>query len=63
MAGTTSSIEGVLTDFSAPILPKIGGELTREVLINLHRLVSGNVASNLRGGRHGHLALTMTDEE
>ena len=63
MAGATSSIEGVLMDFLAPILPKIGGELTREVLINLHRLVSGNDASNLGGCRHGHLALRMTANE
>ena len=39
---------------------------TREALIDLHRLVSGNVvsvASKLGGGRHGNLALTMASEE
>ena len=49
-------------DFPTPILPKIDGEPTREGLIDLNLLVSGNaasVASNLGGGRHGHLALTM----
>ena len=59
----TSSIEGVLADFPTPILPKIGGEPTREGLIDIHRFISGNaasVASNIGGGLHGHLALTMT---
>ena len=66
MAGETSSVDRVLAYFLTPILMKIDGELTQEGLIDLHRLVSGNtssVALNLRGGRHGHLALTMTAEE
>ena len=66
MSVATCSIEGVLADFPTPILPNIGGEPTREGLIEIHRLVSGNAAyvlSNLGGGRHGHLALTMTSEE
>ena len=66
MAGETSSVEGVLADFLKPILPKIYEEPTREGLIDLHRLISGNtasVASNLGGGRHGHLTLTMTADE
>ena len=53
MAGETSSVEGVLADFLKPILPKIYEEPTREGLIDLHRLISGNtasVASNLGGG-------------
>ena len=29
IAGTTSSVKGVLADFSTPILPNIGGEPTR----------------------------------
>ena len=65
MAGSTSSFKGVLMDFLTPILRNIDGEPTREVLIEIHRLIIGNaasVASNLRGCRHGHLALTMTDE-
>ena len=65
MAGATSSVEGFLVDFQAPIIPKIGREQTREALINLYQLVSGNLASvvsNLGGGRHGHIALTMTGE-
>ena len=45
MVGTTSSSEGVLADFPTPILPKIGGEPTKEALIKLHQLISGNVAS------------------
>ena len=66
IVGVTSSVEVVPADFLTPILPKIIGELTREGLINIHRLVSGNVASvasNLIGGQHGHLALTMKSTE
>ena len=66
MAGLSSSAEGVLTDFLVHILPKIYGEPTREGLIDIHRFISGNaasVASNIGGGRHGHLSLTMTEEE
>ena len=64
--GATGSINGVLEDFTAPILPNIGGEPTREALINLHRLIIGNMASmalNLGGGWHGHLTLTTTADE
>ena len=66
MTGVTSSTKGILTDLLAPILLKIGREPTREGVINLHWLVSGNAASvlsNLGGGHHGHLALTMTKLE
>ena len=62
----TSSVEGVLTYFPTPILPNIGGEPTIEGLIEIHRFISGNVASvalKLRGGRHRHLTLTMTAKE
>ena len=65
MAGKTSSVEGVLTDLPTPILPNIGGELTREVLIKIHRLISVNAASvvsKLGGGQHGYLALTMMSD-
>ena len=40
--------------------------MTREALIDLHRLIYGNeasVASNLGGGRNTHLAPTMTANE
>ena len=63
MAGATTSVKGVLTDFPTSILPRIDREPTREVLVKLHQLISGNaesVSSNLRGCRHGHLALTIT---
>ena len=66
MAGSTTSIKGFLVDFLTPILQNIGGEPTRKVLIELHRLISGNAASvslNLGGGRHGHPALTMTSKD
>ena len=65
MAETTSSVKRVLADFSTPIIPNIVGDPMIEVLIELHCLISINmasVASNLRGGRNGHLALTMTAE-
>ena len=66
MAGVTIRVKGVLAYFPTHILPNIGEEPTREGLIHLHRLVRGNVASvasNLGGGRHGHLALTITTED
>ena len=66
IVGATSSVKGVLADFLAPILPNIGKEPAREELIKIHQLISGNaafVASNLKGGGHRHLALTMTADE
>ena len=66
MLGATSSVEGVLKDFQTKILPKISGEPTREALIDLYELISGNeasMASKFIGGRHGHFVLTMTAEE
>ena len=53
-------------DFPTPIIPNIVREPTREALINLHRLISGNaasVASNIGEVRHGQLAMTMASEE
>ena len=53
-------------DFLTPILPNIGRDPTRESLIELHRLISGNlapVALNLRVGRHRHFNLTMIAED
>ena len=66
MAGARIRVEEVLADFLTPILPNIGGEPIREGKIDLHQLVSGNVesvVSNLGGGRHRHLALTITAKE
>ena len=66
MVGATSIIERVFAGFLTPILPNIGREPTREALIDLHQLISGNaalVALNLGGGRSRHLTLTMTDKE
>ena len=63
VAGATTRFEGVFTGLLTPIIPKIGGEPTREGLVELHQLVSGNMASvllNLVGGQHGHLAMKMT---
>ena len=45
MAGAKIIVEGVLADFPTYLTPKIDGEPTREVLVNLHQLVSGNAAS------------------
>ena len=53
MVGATISVERFLANFPTPILPKIGREPTREGLIKIHQLISGNaasVASNLGGG-------------
>ena len=66
MVGATSSGKGVLADLPTPILPKIGGETTREGLIKIHKLINGNVASvtsNIGGIQHRHLALTITSKE
>ena len=62
MVEATSSVKGVLSDFLTPILPNIDEELTREGLIDLHQLISGNVASvtlNLGGDQHENLVMTM----
>ena len=66
IAGTVNSVRGVLTDFLTPILTNIVVELTRVSIINIHWLISGNatfVASNLGGGRNGHLTINMTAED
>ena len=66
MLGATRSNKVVLADFPTPILPKICGEPTRELLINIHISISriaASTASNLRGGRHRHLMLKMVSEE
>ena len=63
---TIRSVKRVLVDFLTPILANIGREPTREGIIELHILVSGNTASvflNLGGVRQGHLVLTMTSKE
>ena len=66
MEETVRSVERVLANFPTTILLNIGGGQTREGLIEIHRLVSGDVASvlsNLGGIRHGHLALTIMSKE
>ena len=66
MAGTTISIKGVLVELPTQILTNIDGDPTREYLIKLYQLISGNAASGLSslgGGRHGHLTLTMTVDD
>ena len=65
MVGAISIIEGVLVDFLTHLLLNIGGEPTREALIDMHRVISGNlasVASDLGGGRNVDLVLTMKDD-
>ena len=60
-----SSVEGVLVDFLTPILFKVGEEPTREGLIEIHLLMSGNAASvvsNLGGGQHRHPVMMMMSE-
>ena len=66
MTGAKIRVKGVLADFPTSILRNIRGKRTREGLIKLHLLVSGNtdsVSLNLGGGQHGHLALTMKRED
>ena len=66
MIGATISANIFLADLPTPILTNINREQTREALIDLHRLISVNAASvvsNLGGGRHRHLVLTMTAME
>ena len=66
MSVATYSFEGILADFLTSILPKIVREPTREAIINLHRLISGNALSgksNLVEGHHGQLELMMTAED
>ena len=63
MIGTKISVEGVHADLPTEIIPKIEVEPTIKVLIKLNQLISGNAASialKIGGGRHVHLALTMT---
>ena len=65
MAGATTIADGVIAYFWKPILLEISREPTRERLVELHRLISENVASvlsNLVGGCNGHLAPTITSE-
>ena len=59
-------MDGVRSDFPAPIIPKIVRNMTREAVIKLHQIVMSNVASiapNLDGGCHDYLALKMTVED
>ena len=66
MVGATSIIKGFFANFPMLILPKIGRNMTRESLIELHRLINRNassMASNLGGSRNGNLTLTMTTED
>ena len=66
MVRTANSVKVVCAEFRTPILLKIAGELTQEYLIKIHWLISGSrisLASNLRGGRNGHLVLNMTAED
>ena len=62
MTGSTSSIDGVLVYFLTQIIPNIVREPIRKALVDIYRTLSSNVvsiASNLDGGRHGYLELTM----
>ena len=62
MLGATSNIKGVFYDFPTPILPEIGGEPKRELLIDLYQLFSRNassVASKIGGIRNGPLSLKI----
>ena len=62
-AGSTSSIKGVLVDLLTPTISNIIREPAREALIDIHFIISSNAessVSDLGGGRHDHLASTMS---
>ena len=66
VTGAASTVEGVLANFPTPILLNIARKSTREDLIYIHIIISANeasVVSNLRGGHHVHLNLTMAVED
>ena len=66
MAGSTSRIDRVLTDFLTPNITNIFREPTRESLNDINCILRSNAASissNLGGGHHDHLALTMAAGE
>ena len=66
MVGSTSSVKRVPADFLTTIFPNIGREPTREALIGVHMLISGNAASvayDFRRYRHRHLVLTITAKD
>ena len=63
ITGKTRRVEGVLPDLLTPILTKIGGDPMIYSLIELHRLISENIVSevsNLRRRQNGDPALAMT---
>lgn len=60
------TVDQITNAFPTPILPKIGGEPTREPILNIHRLLCQNasaIPTSLGGGNHGHLALTLNNAE
>jgi hypothetical protein len=61
-----STPDELITGFPHSSLPKVTGEPTFEDLKVIWRLLNTNamsVASYECGGRHGHLGITMTNEE
>ena len=65
MVGKMNSAGLFLANFPILKVPKIGGDLTKASIIEVHWLISGNAASvtsNLVGGQHVHLTLIMTAE-
>ena len=65
MTGETRIVDWILADFLTTILPNIVGEPTRESIIELHQIIiskAAYIASNLGGGLHGRLELTMDVE-
>jgi len=66
MVTNSTSVDGITADFPHPILKKIHGEPTRKEIVELHKKLCENAAavtSNLGGGKHGHLALILSDKD
>ena len=59
----TTTIDKTIETFPHPVLPKSTGEPTYETIEELSKLLRANAAAidtELGGGRHGHLALTVS---
>ena len=55
-----------LEDAPYPVIPKIKGALTRELIQEVEKMIQANAASfpsELGGGAHGYLGLTMDNTE